>query len=142
MLKMDFLGLTTLTIITDTINNIVKRHGEAARIQLKDIPLDDEKTLELFQLGNTVGIFQFESDGMRGHLKNLRPTGIEDIIAMNALFRPGPMEYIEDFIEKRHHRRPVVYPHIWMEEILKPTYGIMVIRNRSCRLLKLWRIIV
>ena len=130
MLKMDFLGLTTLTIITDTINNIVKRHGEAARIQLKDIPLDDEKTLELFQLGNTVGIFQFESDGMRGHLKNLRPTGIEDIIAMNALFRPGPMEYIEDFIEKRHHRRPVVYPHVWMEDILKPTYGIMVYQEQ------------
>ena len=130
LLKMDFLGLTTLTIINDAIENIKKRHGENTKIDLENISFDDPKTLEIFQAGNTIGLFQFESDGMRAHLKNLKPSGIEDIIAMNALFRPGPMDYIGEFISRKHGRVPVTYPHEWMEEILKPTYGIMVYQEQ------------
>ncbi len=130
LLKMDFLGLNTLSIIQDAIENIVKQHGEEKRINLDDIPLDDSLTLELFQRGQTIGLFQFESEGMRGHLKNLKPSSIEDIIAMNALFRPGPMAYIDDFINRKHKRVPIVYPHPWMEELLQPTYGIMVYQEQ------------
>ncbi len=130
LLKMDFLGLTTLSIIKDTIENIVRRHGEEKRIKLEDIPLDDQATLELFQRGQTIGLFQFESEGMRGHLRNLKPTSIEDIIAMNALFRPGPMNYIEEFIARKHRKVKVEYPHPWLEELLKPTYGIMVYQEQ------------
>lgn len=130
LLKMDFLGLTTLTIINDAIENIKKRHGENTKIDLENISFDDPKTLEIFQAGNTIGLFQFESDGMRAHLKNLKPSGIEDIIAMNALFRPGPMDYIGEFISRKHGRVPVTYPHEWMEGILKPTYGIMVYQEQ------------
>ena len=90
MLKMDFLGLKTLSIIRDAIVNVVDSHGEGARIDPDEIPLDDEKTYELFQRGETIGIFQFESPGMRKHMQALKPTNIEDIIAMNALYRPGP----------------------------------------------------
>lgn len=130
LLKMDFLGLTTLTVINDTIENIRKRHGSETAIDLENIDFDDPKTLEIFQAGNTIGLFQFESDGMRAHLRNLKPSGIEDIIAMNALFRPGPMDYIGEFINRKHGRLPVTYPHEWMEEILKPTYGIMVYQEQ------------
>lgn len=130
LLKMDFLGLTTLTIIDDTIINIKKRHGNDTIVDLQNIAFDDPKTLEIFQTGNTIGLFQFESEGMRGHLKNLKPSGIEDVIAMNALFRPGPMDYIGEFINRKHGRVPVSYPHEWMEEILKATYGIMVYQEQ------------
>ncbi len=130
LLKMDFLGLNTLSIIQDAIENIVKQHGEEKRIRLDDIPLDDPLTLELFQRGHTIGLFQFESEGMRGHLKNLKPSSIEDIIAMNALFRPGPMAYIDEFINRKHKRVPIVFPHPWLEELLQPTYGIMVYQEQ------------
>ncbi|MBK8485584.1 MAG: DNA polymerase III subunit alpha [Saprospiraceae bacterium] len=130
LLKMDFLGLNTLSIIDDTIFNIVKRHGEEKRIKLEDIPLDDIQTLELFQKGQTIGLFQFESEGMRSNLKNLKPSDIEDIIAMNALFRPGPMAFIDEFISRKNKKLPVEYPHPWLEEILKPTYGIMVYQEQ------------
>ncbi|MBP8724995.1 MAG: DNA polymerase III subunit alpha [Saprospiraceae bacterium] len=130
LLKMDFLGLKTLSIINDTLDNIAGRHGESARIDLDAIPLDDPQTLQLFQDGNTIGLFQFESEGMRGHLKNLRPSGIEDIIAMNALYRPGPMSYIDEFIERKYGRIPVEYPHPWLEDLLRPTYGIMVYQEQ------------
>jgi DNA polymerase III subunit alpha len=130
LLKMDFLGLSTLTIIDNTIKNIVKRHGEEKRITLDEIPLDDPQTLEIFQKGHTVGLFQFESEGMRSNLKNLKPTSIEDIIAMNALFRPGPMAYIDEFIARKNKRVFVEYPHPWLEDILKPTYGIMVYQEQ------------
>ena len=93
MLKMDFLGLKTLSVIKTCINIIIRRYGESARIIPNDIPLDDEKTYELFQRGDTVGIFQFESEGMQKHLRDLKPTNIEDLIAMNALYRPGPVSY-------------------------------------------------
>ncbi len=130
MLKMDFLGLKTLSIIKDAIDNIVKRHGKSARFEPDDIDLNDEKTFELFQRGNMIGIFQFESDGMRKFLKELKPTNIEDLIAMNALYRPGPMDNIPSFIKRKHGKEIISYPHPWLEEILKPTYGIMVYQEQ------------
>lgn len=130
LLKMDFLGLNTLSIINDTQNNIVKKYGEEARVDLDHISFEDALTLELFQSGQTIGLFQFESEGMRGHLKNLKPSGIEDIIAMNALFRPGPMDYIKEFIARKHKRVVIEYPHPWLEDLLKPTYGIMVYQEQ------------
>ena len=128
MLKMDFLGLKTLSIIKDALENIRQRHGNL--IDIDKIPLDDEKTFELFQRADTVGIFQFESEGMRQHLKKLKPTSIEDLIAMNALFRPGPMEFIPLYINRKHGKEKVEYPHPLLEEILKPTYGIMVYQEQ------------
>ncbi len=133
MLKMDFLGLKTLSIIKDCIKNIGYRFGAEKTIDPDEFPLDDEKTYELFQKGETTAIFQFESDGMRKYLKELKPTEIEDLIAMNALFRPGPMEYIPSFINRKHGREKVEYPHEWLEEILKPTYGIMVYQEQIMR---------
>jgi DNA polymerase-3 subunit alpha len=130
MLKMDFLGLKTLSIIKDAIENVVRRYGEAARIDPDRIPLDDLKTLELFQKGETIGIFQFESPGMQKYLKELRPTHIEDLIAMNALYRPGPMDYIPSFVDRKHGREPIDYPHEWLEDTLKDTYGIMVYQEQ------------
>ncbi len=128
MLKMDFLGLKTLSIIKDALKNINLRHGKD--ISVDNIPLDDEKTYELFQQGNTVATFQFESEGMREHLKRLKPTNIEDLIAMNALYRPGPMEFIPQFVNRKQGKEKVDYPHPLLEEILKPTYGIMVYQEQ------------
>ncbi|HRG67373.1 MAG: DNA polymerase III subunit alpha [Saprospiraceae bacterium] len=130
LLKMDFLGLNTLSIIQDALSNIIKRHGVEKQIQLDEIPLDDPATLELFQKGNTTGIFQFESEGMRSNLKSLKPNGIEDIIAMNALFRPGPMAFIDEFINRKNKKQQIEYPHPWLEELLQPTYGIMVYQEQ------------
>ncbi len=130
MLKMDFLGLKTLTIIKDTIENIVQRYGEERRFDPDTIPLDDAKTFELFQRGEMTGIFQFESAGMRRYLRELKPTVFEDLIAMTALYRPGPMDFIPVFINRKHGREPVEYPHPWLEDILKPTYGIMVYQEQ------------
>ena len=130
MLKMDFLGLKTLSIIKDAIENVVKNKGEEFHINPDDIPLDDEEAIQLFQRGDMIGIFQFESDGMRKYLKDLKPTSIEDLIAMNALYRPGPMDYIPSFIRRKHGIEPVEYPHPWLEEILEPTYGIMVYQEQ------------
>ncbi|MFH0896372.1 MAG: DNA polymerase III subunit alpha [Bacteroidota bacterium] len=128
MLKMDFLGLRNLSIIKDAIDNIEMRHG--IRINIDDIPLDDPKTFELFKKGDTIGVFQFESDGMRKHLADLKPTNIEDLIAMNALFRPGPMSNIPTFINRKHGKEKVAYPHPLLETILKNTYGIMVFQEQ------------
>ncbi|MFC2114520.1 DNA polymerase III subunit alpha [Bacteroidota bacterium] len=128
MLKMDFLGLKTLTIIKDTLDNIKKNKG--IDLNIDEIPLDDELTYELFRKGHTFGIFQFESEGMRMHLKNLKPNNIEDLIAMNALYRPGPMEYIPEFIKRKHGKVKVDYPHPLLEGILKNTYGIMVYQEQ------------
>lgn len=130
MLKMDFLGLKTLSIIRDAISNIVLRYGEEARIDPDEIPMDDDKTYELFQNGETIGIFQFESDGMQKYLKELKPTELEDLIAMNALYRPGPMDYIPQFVNRKHGKEKTEYPHEWLEEMLKPTYGIMVYQEQ------------
>ena len=103
LLKMDFLGLKTLTVIKDAVKNVKLRHG--LDLDPDAFPLDDTKTYELFQRGDTVGIFQYESAGMQKHLKALQPTVFEDLIAMNALYRPGPMEYIPDFVARKHGGR-------------------------------------
>ncbi len=128
MLKMDFLGLKTLSIVNDAIKNIYLRHG--IRINIDKIPLEDKKTYELYQRGDTIGTFQFESEGMRSYLKELKPTNIEDLIAMNALYRPGPMEFIPLYIRRKHKKEKVIYPHPLIEEILKPTFGIMVYQEQ------------
>lgn len=128
MLKMDFLGLKTLSIIKDAINMIEINHG--IKIDADAIPLDDLPTMRLYQRGDTIATFQFESDGMRKHLKDLKPTHIEDLIAMNALYRPGPMQFIELFIARKHGLKPIEYPHPLLEELLQPTYGIMVFQEQ------------
>lgn len=129
MLKMDFLGLKTLSIVKDAIQNVKAQNPDIV-IDPDLIPLDDTETFKLYQRGDTIGIFQFESAGMQKYLRDLAPTNIEDLIAMNALFRPGPMKYIPSFINRKHGRETVEYPHDWLEEILKPTYGIMVYQEQ------------
>ena len=128
MLKMDFLGLKTLSIIKDAIALIKKNHNIEIDIDL--IPLDDIKTFELYQRGDTVGTFQFESEGMRNYLRQLMPTDIEDLIAMNALYRPGPMDFIPNFIARKAGKEKVEYPHPLLEGILKNTFGIMVYQEQ------------
>jgi len=128
MLKMDFLGLKTLSIIKDALKLIKKNRGIS--IDIDTIPLDDEQTFKLYQRGDTIGTFQFESPGMRKYLQVLKPTDIEDLIAMNALYRPGPMEFIPNFIDRKHGKEPVDYPHELLEPILKNTYGIMVYQEQ------------
>ncbi|OGX86323.1 DNA polymerase III subunit alpha [Hymenobacter lapidarius] len=128
MLKMDFLGLKTLTVIVDAMNLIERNHG--VKIDIDEIPLDDEKTYALYQRGDTIGTFQFESEGMRQYLKDLKPTNIEDLIAMNALYRPGPMQFIPNFINRKHGREEVVYPHELLKPILEYSQGIMVYQEQ------------
>jgi len=128
LLKMDFLGLKTLSIIGDAVELIRKRHDVV--IDIDAIPLDDEKTYELYQNGDTIGTFQFESEGMRIYLKELKPTNMEDLIAMNALYRPGPMQFIPQFIKRKHGKEQPEYPHELLEGILKNTYGIMVYQEQ------------
>ncbi|MCJ8165123.1 DNA polymerase III subunit alpha [Pontibacter sp. E15-1] len=128
MLKMDFLGLKTLTIIKDAIELIKKNHG--VEVDIDEIPIDDEKTYQLYQRGDTIGTFQFESEGMRMYLKDLQPTNIEDLIAMNALYRPGPMQFIPNFINRKHGREEVEYPHELLKPILEYSYGIMVYQEQ------------
>lgn len=128
LLKMDFLGLKTLTIIKDAIEIIHQRHG--VLIDPDEIPIDDEKTFRLYQRGLTNGTFQFESAGMQKHLRNLKPTTIEDLIAMNALFRPGPMQFIDTFVRRKHGLENVEYPHPLLESILQDTFGIMVYQEQ------------
>ena len=128
MLKMDFLGLKTLSIIKTAIELVRQNHNTL--IDPDNIPLDDVKTYELYQRGDTVGTFQFESDGMRKYLRQLKPTNIEDLIAMNALYRPGPMDYIPTFIARKHGKETVEYPHQLLEPILSYSYGIMVYQEQ------------
>ena len=128
MLKMDFLGLKTLSIIKDALKIIKKNRGIS--IDLETIPLDDPETFDLYKRADTVGTFQFESNGMRKYLQDLKPTNIEDLIAMNALFRPGPMDFIPNFINRKHGREKVDYPHPLLEPVLKNTYGIMVYQEQ------------
>jgi DNA polymerase-3 subunit alpha len=128
LLKMDFLGLKTLTIIKDAIDIIEDVWGD--RIDPDNIPLEDEKTFELFQRGETIGIFQYESAGMQKHLKDLKPNTFEDLIAMNALYRPGPLQYIPNFISRKHGREAITYDLPEMEEFLADTYGISVYQEQ------------
>jgi DNA polymerase-3 subunit alpha len=128
LLKMDFLGLKTLTIIKNAVKMIQINHG--IDLDMDGISLTDEKTFRLFQLGETVGIFQYESPGMQKYLKELVPTTFEDLIAMNALYRPGPLSYIPNFISRKHGREKITYDLPVMEEILKDTYGITVYQEQ------------
>ena len=128
LLKMDFLGLRTLTIIRDTIALIKKNYNE--EINIDEILFDDVKTYQLFTKGQTTGIFQFESPPMREYLKKLQPTSLSDLAAMNALYRPGPMEFIDDFIDRKFGKKKVEYLHPILEEILKETYGIIVYQEQ------------
>ncbi|MBW8199649.1 DNA polymerase III subunit alpha [Flagellimonas abyssi] len=128
LLKMDFLGLKTLTLIKDTVKIVKARTG--IELVPDDFPLDDEKTYELFQRGETVGVFQYESPGMQKHMKNLKPTVFDDLIAMNALYRPGPMEYIPSFIARKHGDEEITYDLPDMEEYLQETYGITVYQEQ------------
>jgi DNA polymerase III subunit alpha len=132
LLKMDFLGLITLSVIDRALRLVQQTHG--LDIDIEDIPLDDEKTFEMFGEGHTVGVFQFESSGMREWLTKLKPRSIDDLAAMNALYRPGPMDFIEDFIDRKFGRKPISYLHPGMEAILKPTYGIIVFQEQVMQL--------
>ena len=128
MLKMDFLGLRTLSIIKECQANIKKRHG--IEFDIEKIPIDDPLTYELYSRGDTTSVFQFESGGMKEYLMKLQPTRFEDLIAMNALYRPGPMDYIPDFVDRKQGRKPIEYALPAMEEILKDTYGITVYQEQ------------
>lgn len=128
LLKMDFLGLKTLTLIKDTVKIVKARKG--IELDPENFPLDDEKTYELFQRGETVGIFQYESPGMQKHMRSLKPTVFGDLIAMNALYRPGPMEYIPSFINRKHGTEEIEYDLPAMEEYLAETYGITVYQEQ------------
>ncbi|MEK7254818.1 MAG: DNA polymerase III subunit alpha, partial [Bacteroidota bacterium] len=128
LLKMDFLGLRTLTIIDDCIRIIEQVHG--VKIDPDAIPLDDAKTYQLFQRGETVAIFQYESSGMQKYMKDLKPTAFGDLIAMNALYRPGPLAYIPSFVNRKHGREPISYDLPEMEEYLGETYGITVYQEQ------------
>ena len=128
LLKMDFLGLKTLTLIKDTVKIVKAKHN--VDLDPENFPLDDEKTYELFQKGETVGIFQYESPGMQKHMRSLKPTVFADLIAMNALYRPGPMEYIPSFINRKHGTEDIEYDLPAMEEYLAETYGITVYQEQ------------
>jgi DNA polymerase III subunit alpha len=128
VIKMDFLGLKTLTILKDAVALIKQNHGVV--IDLDNIPLDDQKTFELYQAGNTNGTFQFESPGMQKHLRDLKPDKFDDLIAMNALYRPGPLAYIPNYIARKHGREDVVFDFPEMKEQLEATYGITVYQEQ------------
>lgn len=128
LLKMDFLGLKTLTLIKDTVKIVKAKHG--VELDPENFPLDDQKTYELFQRGETVGVFQYESPGMQKHMRSLKPTVFADLIAMNALYRPGPMEYIPSFIARKHGTEEIIYDLDACEEYLAETYGITVYQEQ------------
>ena len=128
VIKMDFLGLKTLTIIKNALELIKQNHG--VEIDIDTIPLDDQKTFALYQRADTIGTFQFESPGMQKYLKDLKPDKFDDLIAMNALYRPGPMAYIPNYIDRKHGREKIVYDTPEVEEFLKDTYGITVYQEQ------------
>ncbi|UAY50616.1 DNA polymerase III subunit alpha [Ferruginibacter albus] len=128
VIKMDFLGLKTLSILKTALKLIKENHN--VDIAIDDIPLDDEKTYQLYQQGDTNGTFQFESAGMQKYLRELKPDKFDDLIAMNALYRPGPMAYIPDYVDRKHGKKQVVYDLADMEEYLKETYGITVYQEQ------------
>lgn len=134
LLKMDFLGLSNLTIIKNALRIVKRVYGEA--LGINTIPLDDNKTLELFQRGDTTGVFQFESAGMKRYLKQLKPTKFDDLVAMNALYRPGPMQFIEEFIDRKHGRKKVTYEHESLKAALENTYGVLVYQEQFMQISK------
>ncbi len=131
LLKMDFLGLKTLTVIDDAVQMVRERHGVS--LDMSQVPLDDAKTFRLLKHAKTAGVFQLESPGMRDLAQKLKPDCFEDIVAMIALFRPGPMEMIPDFISRKHNKRRIEYDHPLLEPILKETYGIFVYQEQVMR---------
>ncbi|HEY6951338.1 MAG TPA: DNA polymerase III subunit alpha, partial [Bacteroidota bacterium] len=132
LLKMDFLGLRTLTVIENALDLIKQNHG--IELDIDKIPESDSKTLELFSKGQTVALFQFESSGMQDYLRRLKPSSIHDLVAMNALYRPGPMEMIPDFISRKHGKQQISYLHPKMEPILRDTYGIIVYQEQVMKI--------
>jgi len=128
LIKMDFLGLITLTILQESLRLIKNNHGET--IDLWRLPDGDKETCALLGRGETVGVFQFESQGMQDNLRKLKPEGVDDLIAMNALYRPGPMDNIPVYIHRKHGREKVEYKHPMLENILKITYGSSPTRSR------------
>ena len=135
LIKMDFLGLKTLSIIKDAVANV--KHTKGIDIDIDTIDIEDPATYRLYCEGGTVGTFQFESPGMQKYLRELKPSTFEDLIAMNALYRPGPMDYIPDFIDRKHGRKPIVYDIDIMEKYLKDTYGITVYQEQVMLLSRL-----
>ena len=135
LIKMDFLGLKTLSIIKEAVENIKKSKG--IDLNIDEVPIDDPATYKLYSEGRTVGTFQFESAGMQKYLRELQPSTFEDLIAMNALYRPGPMDYIPDFIDRKHGRKPIEYDIPIMEKYLKDTYGITVYQEQVMLLSRL-----
>ena len=135
LIKMDFLGLKTLTIIKECLKNIKKAHN--IDVDIDHISIEDAETYKLFQEGRTIGVFQFESAGMRKYMKELKPTVMGDLIAMNALYRPGPMDYIPQFIRRKHGLEPVTYDIPVMEKYLKDTYGVTVYQEQVMLLSRL-----
>ena len=136
LLKMDFLGLINLTILGKALEIIAD--GGGGRMSLNDIPLDDQKTFDLLSSGETTGIFQLESSGMRRYIKQLKPTTVNDVAAMIALYRPGPMEHITRFIDAKHGRAQVTYPHPALSDILKETYGVIVYQDQVLLILRMF----
>lgn len=134
LLKMDFLGLSNLTTIKNTLRIIKRVYGQD--IDINTIPLDDEETYKLFQRGDTTGVFQLESAGMKRYLRELRPTVFEDIVAMVALYRPGPMQFIDSFIKRKHGEERIEYLHPKMEDALSSTYGILVYQEQFMQISK------
>lgn len=134
LLKMDFLGLSNLTIIKNALRIIRKVYKKD--IDIAHVPLDDEKTFKLFQKGDTTGVFQFESAGMKRYLKELQPTVFDDLIAMNALYRPGPMQWIDDFISRKHGKRKIEYLHEKTKNALANTYGVLVYQEQVMQIAK------
>jgi len=131
VLKMDFLGLRTLTVMDKTVKMLRKKEIE---IDLDNIPYDDKRTYDIFGNGETIGLFQFESSGMREYLKKLKPQSVEDLTAMNALYRPGPMDMIDDFISRKHGTKKIEYLHPKLEPVLRETYGVIVYQEQVMRI--------
>ena len=133
---MDFLGLSNLSVIQQALRIIKKVYKR--EINMNKLPLDDPKVYELFQRGDTTGVFQFESAGMKRYLRDLKPTKFDDLIAMNALYRPGPMQFIESFIKRRHGEEEITYLHPGLENSLKSTYGILIYQEQFMQASKEW----
>ena len=136
LLKMDFLGLSNLSVIQQALRIIKKVYKNT--IVMNDLPIDDPEVYKLFQRGDTTGVFQFESGGMKKYLRELKPTEFADLIAMNALYRPGPMQFIPSFIRRRHGEEPVTYLHPGLENSLKSTYGILIYQEQFMQASKEW----
>jgi DNA polymerase III subunit alpha len=134
MLKMDFLGLKTLTLIRKTLDLIKNNHG--VTLDIENVHLDDKETYDLLSRAETDGVFQLESDGMKKNLKKLKPNRFDDIIAMVALYRPGPMQFIDKFIKRKHGEEPIIYAHPIMEKTLKETYGVLVYQEQVMQVSK------